>query len=144
MKRYGFEIKIAAVILLFGVIVPLALASWTNVTPPTQYHCGRRLVTVTVASAATNAETQVPALNCEVTQIHFETPDLDDTDTAELKIQDEVDNNIFTSGELAENTSAPAHVLQVLRTLVGDMTFRVECQGQQAAERAFHIYYYYR
>ena len=104
------------------------------------YPVARTKQTVTVAAAGTNAETDVTAFNGLTKQIQFTTPNLDNTDTAELKLQDEDDNTLYASGELAESTT---HVLNVERAICGTLTLRVECSGAQTSEVAFTVTIYY-
>ena len=98
-------------------------------------------VLVTVLDNGTNAETDVE-MNGVIKQIHFITPDLDDTDTAELLLHDADDHVIYASGEKAENGS---HVINVERAVCGTITFRVECSASQedAASNPFYIFVYY-
>lgn len=99
----------------------------------------RLQTTVLVASTGTNAETDVQ-INGLSKQFQFTVPDLDNTDTAEFKIQDEDNHTLYASGEKAESTT---HVLNVERALCETMTLRVECSGPQAAARTFTVTIYY-
>lgn len=105
------------------------------------YPVAREVVVVTVADNGTNAETDVE-MNGVIKQIHFLTPNLDGTDTAELLLHDADDRVIYASGEKAEST---AHVINVERAVCGVVTFRVECSASQedAASNPFYICVYY-
>lgn len=103
------------------------------------YPVARLKSTVTVDKDGTNGEEDI-TINGLTKQIQFTTDDLDDTDTAELKLQDEDNNTLYASGELAEDTT---HVLNVERAVCGTTTLRVECSGQQVAEREFTVTIYY-
>lgn len=94
---------------------------------------------IIVVSPAANAELNINFLNSAVTQIHFTVPDLDDTDTAELLIHDLDDNVLYASGEKAEQAT---HVINVERSLCGELTLRIECSGAQAADRTFVVKMY--
>lgn len=102
---------------------------------------GVKKITVTVAKDASSGETVLSGLNIDLSQILFVIPDLTASHTAELKIQNEDDKNLFTSGELAESTT---HTMLVSRRLVGDIAFKVETSGAETtAAVTFDIYIYY-
>ena len=97
---------------------------------------------VVVAAGETEGFIIVSFLNSCVTQIHFTVPDLDDTDTAELILKDHdggLTATIYASGEKADESQ---HVINVERTLVGDIVIEVECSGAQAADRTFVVKMY--
>lgn len=94
---------------------------------------------ITVASSGSSAESDAE-LNGITKQIIFVVPDLDDSDTAEVKLLDSNDYELYASGELAESTT---HVINVERAMAQTTTIRVECSGTQAANRAFVVKIYY-
>lgn len=73
-------------------------------------------------------------------QIVFKVPDLTDTHTAELKILDEDDNELFASGEKAESET---HVLIMERALCGTITLLIETSGNETADKAFDVIIYH-
>mgnify|MGYP000725221767 CR=1 FL=1 len=93
-------------------------------------------LTITISSGQSVAELDKD-LAGRITRMLFVVPDLDDSNTAELKLQNADDENIFESGELAENTT---HRLETSIDVVGTITFRVECSGAQTTSREFKIY----
>ena len=94
------------------------------------------VIDITVLSGQANAEIDKD-LGGRITRILFKVPDLDGTDTAELKIQNSDNENLFESGELAESAT---HRLLLSVDLIGTITFRIECSGEQASDRAFKVY----
>ncbi len=105
------------------------------------YAGGTKKITVTVAKEASSGETVVNGLNISLSQILFVVPALTGSHTAELKIQNEDDKDLFTSGELAESTT---HTMLVSRRLVGDIAFKVETSGNEDdAAVTFYIYIYF-
>ncbi len=95
--------------------------------------------TITVPSGDTNVELDVTDLLGLTRQIFFVIPDLDDSDTAELKLEDSDNYDLFTSGELAESTT---HIINVERVMTGTITIRIECSGAQASDRDFVVTFY--
>ena len=97
---------------------------------------------IVVEAGDSEAFLVVSFLNSCVTQIHFTVPDLDDTDTAELILKDHdggLTAIIYASGENGDDSQ---HVINVERTLVGDIVIEVECSGVQAADRTFMVKMY--
>lgn len=93
-------------------------------------------VGIKVTGGNTNAEADV-RLSGRITRMLFKVPNLDDTDTAELKLQNSDNEDIFASGELAESTT---HKLETSVDVASTITFRVECSGSQTATRFFKVY----
>jgi len=105
------------------------------------YKGGVKKVTVTVAQNASSGETVVTDLNIETNQILFVTPALTSSNTAELKIQNEDNEDLYASGEKAESTTAS---LVITRRLVGDIAFKVETSASETvAAVEFTIYIYF-
>ena len=94
---------------------------------------------IVVASGATAGGVKEESLEIRgvLGRILFVIPDLDDSDTAELKIRNSDGEDDFTSGELAESTT---HKMCMSLPLAGVKTFRVECSGAQAAARTITLY----
>ena len=105
------------------------------------YKGGVKKISVTVAKDASSGETVVSDMNISLQQILFVVPALTGSHTAELKIQNEDNKDLFTSGELAESTT---HTMLVSRRLVGDIAFKVETSGSETdAAITATIYLYF-
>jgi len=94
------------------------------------------VLTIKVPSGGSSAEVNKD-LSGRITRILFKVPDLDSTNTAELKLQNSDDEEIYASGELSENIT---HRLEVSIDVIGTITFRIECSGSQSADRTFKVY----
>ena len=101
-----------------------------------KYPIIRDKVTVTVADGTTSGETDVE-INGTLRRAHFVVPALGG-DTAELKIEDEDNNDAFTSDELAQSLT---HNLRMDEDVAGTVTFRVETSGAVSGDKSFDIYY---
>ncbi|MBN2120696.1 MAG: hypothetical protein JW734_06545 [Candidatus Omnitrophica bacterium] len=84
-------------------------------------------------------ELDVP-FNGVVKQIVFRVPVLTNDNTAELKILDEDDNELFASGEKEANKS---HLLDAERALCGTITLRIETSGNETEDRTFEVVIYH-
>lgn len=92
-----------------------------------------------VSSDATTITAGLP-INGLVQQIQFVVPDLDDTDTAELKILNSFDNEVYASGEKAESST---HIINVQRPVTKTMSLKIEASDTQSADRTFTVVIYY-
>ena len=99
----------------------------------------KKTITLDYASAPAVIESDL-AFNGLTKQIIFKVPDLTDSHTAELKILDEDDNELFASGEKAESTT---HTLVVERALCGTVTLRIETSGNETADKEFDVTIYH-
>lgn len=105
------------------------------------HYGGVKKISVIVASGETSGETILEGLNINLAQIIFVVPNLTASHTAELKIQNEDDKDLFTSGELAESTT---HTMLVSRRLIRDIAFKVETSGAESdGAVTINIYIYF-
>lgn len=95
----------------------------------------RRILDVVVGADQDEGETDL-AINGWVSRLQFDVPDLDDSDTAELKLLDEDGDLLFASGELAKDT---VYLIPVSLDLCGQVTFKVETSGSQTAQTSFKV-----
>ena len=101
---------------------------------------GTKKITIAIADGASSGETIITGMNCLIKQILFVIPALEGSHTAELKIQNEDDKDLFTSGELAESTT---HNILAERQVVGDISFKVESSGTETTGVTIYVYIYF-
>lgn len=99
----------------------------------------KKTITLDYVSAPAVIELDM-SFNGLTKEIVFKVPALTDTHTAELKILDEDDNELFASGEKAESET---HVLIAERALCGTITLRIETSGNETADREFEVAIYH-
>jgi len=105
------------------------------------YKGGVKKIIVDVAQNTSSGETVISDLNIETNQILFVIPELTSSNTAELLIQNEDNEDIYASTEKNEKTTSN---LVVTRRLVGDIAFKVETSASEtAAAVEFTIYIYF-
>lgn len=92
---------------------------------------------ITVSSGESSASAG-EYLNARFVDVYFRVPELDGTDTAELKIKGPYDEEILASGEKdhVDGAVTEYQILNVAR-LPGAIVLEVECSGAQAADREF-------
>jgi hypothetical protein len=116
------------------------MVSDIGVDPLLDKYVGRVQKTVTVADGSATGETSFE-FNGIIKQVIWDVPELTDVNSAELKILDEDDNEIYASGERAENTK---HTLTFERAVCGSPTLEVTQNVAQSGADASHtvvIYY---
>lgn len=99
----------------------------------------KKTITLDYISAPAVIELDVP-FNGLTKEIVFKVPALTDSHTAELKILDEDDNELFASGEKAESKT---HILIAERALCGTLTLRIETSGNETADKVFDVTIYH-